>query len=176
MLAALLATVPGFEDADQATLEMATEVMRTGLIGLALWWQDHPDIPRARGRRCRYARVVDGVGAHSELTPRSQAVEQVARPSGASSSTSARAPQRTRPVSSRLLAREPAGEVDRGDVLVHRVGLDVLVEEPVAAVVEPEPPQRRARSGGWAPTRSSRTAPGGRRSRRAGAGAGPTAT
>jgi AcrR family transcriptional regulator len=46
MLASLLATVPGFEDADQATLEMSTEVMRTGLIGLALWWQDHPDIAR----------------------------------------------------------------------------------------------------------------------------------
>jgi AcrR family transcriptional regulator len=46
MLAALLATVPGFEDADQATLEMSTEVMRTGLIGLALWWQEHPDVPR----------------------------------------------------------------------------------------------------------------------------------
>lgn len=48
MLAALLATVPGFEDAEQSTLEMATEVMRTGLIGLALWWQDHPDVSRAR--------------------------------------------------------------------------------------------------------------------------------
>jgi AcrR family transcriptional regulator len=46
MLAGLLATVPGFEDADQATLEMATEVLRTGLIGLALWWQEHPDVPR----------------------------------------------------------------------------------------------------------------------------------
>jgi AcrR family transcriptional regulator len=48
MLAALLKTVPGFEDADQATLEMSTEVMRTGLIGLALWWQDHPEVPRAK--------------------------------------------------------------------------------------------------------------------------------
>jgi AcrR family transcriptional regulator len=46
MLASLLATVPGFEDADQATLEMSTEVMRTGLIGLALWWQDHPGVAR----------------------------------------------------------------------------------------------------------------------------------
>ena len=46
MLAALLATVPGFEDADQATLEMSTEVLRTGLIGLALWWQEHPEVPR----------------------------------------------------------------------------------------------------------------------------------
>src|SRR3954453_19986312 len=46
MLATLLATVPGFEDADQATLEMSTEVMRTGLIGLALWWQEPPEVPR----------------------------------------------------------------------------------------------------------------------------------
>jgi AcrR family transcriptional regulator len=46
MLAALTATVPGFEDADEATLEMATEVLRTGLIGLALWWQEHPDMTR----------------------------------------------------------------------------------------------------------------------------------
>ena len=30
----------------------------------------------------------------------------------------------------RLLLREAAGEVDRGDVLVHGVGHDVLVEEP----------------------------------------------
>jgi AcrR family transcriptional regulator len=47
MLAALLATVPGFEDSDEAELEMATEVLRTGLIGLALWWQEHPGVPRA---------------------------------------------------------------------------------------------------------------------------------
>jgi AcrR family transcriptional regulator len=47
MLAALLATVPGFEDADEPTLEMATEVLRTGLIGLALWWQEHPGVSRA---------------------------------------------------------------------------------------------------------------------------------
>jgi AcrR family transcriptional regulator len=46
MLATLLATVPGFEDADQPTLEMATEVLRTGLIGLALLWQEHPEVSR----------------------------------------------------------------------------------------------------------------------------------
>ena len=46
MLAGLLATVPGFENADQATLEMATEVLPAGLIGLALWWQEHPEVPR----------------------------------------------------------------------------------------------------------------------------------
>jgi AcrR family transcriptional regulator len=46
MLATLLKTVPGFEDADEATLQMSTEVLRTGLIGLALWWQEHPEIER----------------------------------------------------------------------------------------------------------------------------------
>jgi AcrR family transcriptional regulator len=46
MLATLLKTVPGFEDADDATLQMSTEVLRTGLIGLALWWQEHPQIAR----------------------------------------------------------------------------------------------------------------------------------
>src|SRR3954452_1260399 len=46
MLASLLALVPGFERTDRATLEMVTEVLRTGLIGLALWWQDHPGVDR----------------------------------------------------------------------------------------------------------------------------------
>jgi AcrR family transcriptional regulator len=48
MLATLLKTVPGFEDADEATLQMSTEVLRTGLIGLALWWQEHPEVKRDR--------------------------------------------------------------------------------------------------------------------------------
>jgi AcrR family transcriptional regulator len=47
MLAGLLRQVPGFEDADDATLQMSTEVLRTGLIGLALWWQEHPEVDRA---------------------------------------------------------------------------------------------------------------------------------
>lgn len=25
---------------------MAAEVMRAGLAGLAIWWSDHPDVPR----------------------------------------------------------------------------------------------------------------------------------
>ncbi|MDX6698440.1 MAG: hypothetical protein QOE65_1837 [Solirubrobacteraceae bacterium] len=29
-------------------LVMAAEVMRSGLTGLAVWWQDHPDVPRER--------------------------------------------------------------------------------------------------------------------------------
>ena len=47
MLATLLRSVPGFEDADEARRsQMSTEVLRTGLIGLALWWQEHPAVPR----------------------------------------------------------------------------------------------------------------------------------
>jgi AcrR family transcriptional regulator len=46
MLATILAQQPGWEDAGEAELEMATEVMRTGLIGLALWWQEHPGVTR----------------------------------------------------------------------------------------------------------------------------------
>jgi AcrR family transcriptional regulator len=32
--------------ADPLALEMAAEVMRAGLTGLAVWWLDHPDVPR----------------------------------------------------------------------------------------------------------------------------------
>jgi AcrR family transcriptional regulator len=34
--------------ADAEALQMAAEVMRAGLIGLALWWGEHPHIPRSR--------------------------------------------------------------------------------------------------------------------------------
>ena len=33
---------------DREAAEMAAEVMRTGLIGLALWWGEHPDVPREK--------------------------------------------------------------------------------------------------------------------------------
>lgn len=33
---------------DQEELEMAAEIMRAGLVGLALWWHDHPHVPRER--------------------------------------------------------------------------------------------------------------------------------
>jgi AcrR family transcriptional regulator len=32
--------------ADAEALEMAAEVMRSGLAGLALWWSEHPHVPR----------------------------------------------------------------------------------------------------------------------------------
>ena len=31
---------------DERELEMAAEVIRAGLVGLAVWWHDHPDVPR----------------------------------------------------------------------------------------------------------------------------------
>ena len=51
-LGAILATEPGAENiagsADPEALEMAAEVMRAGLTGLAIWWSRHPDVPRER--------------------------------------------------------------------------------------------------------------------------------
>jgi AcrR family transcriptional regulator len=34
--------------ADAESLEMAAETIRAGLAGLAIWWDDHPDVPRER--------------------------------------------------------------------------------------------------------------------------------
>ena len=49
-LAAILAGEPGAEQiapaADPVALEMAAEVIRAGLTGLAIWWSDHPEVPR----------------------------------------------------------------------------------------------------------------------------------
>ena len=51
-LGAILAREPGADrvagSADPEAIEMAAEVMRAGLVGLALWWGDHPDVPRER--------------------------------------------------------------------------------------------------------------------------------
>jgi AcrR family transcriptional regulator len=50
-LAALLGAEPGAGNiggTDQQGLEMAAEVMRAGLTGLAIWWIDHPEVPRER--------------------------------------------------------------------------------------------------------------------------------
>ena len=44
MLAPLVAQQPGGDSLPD--LEMAAELIRSGLTGLALWWQDHPDVPR----------------------------------------------------------------------------------------------------------------------------------
>ena len=32
--------------ADQEMLEMAAELLRAGLTGLAIWWHEHPHVPR----------------------------------------------------------------------------------------------------------------------------------
>jgi AcrR family transcriptional regulator len=49
-LGAILAREPGAEriagSADPEALELAAEVIRSGLTGLAIWWTDHPHVPR----------------------------------------------------------------------------------------------------------------------------------
>jgi AcrR family transcriptional regulator len=45
-LAAIVGALPGAE-AFGGSLEMAAEIMRSGLTGLAVWWSDHPEVPRA---------------------------------------------------------------------------------------------------------------------------------
>jgi AcrR family transcriptional regulator len=51
-LGAILGREPGAEKvagaADEEALEMAAEVMRAGLTGLAIWWNEHPDVSRER--------------------------------------------------------------------------------------------------------------------------------
>jgi AcrR family transcriptional regulator len=50
-LAALLGGEPGAANiagADQQSLEMAAEVIRAGLTGLAIWWSHNPEVPRER--------------------------------------------------------------------------------------------------------------------------------
>jgi len=50
-LAAILGNEPGAEQiagGDAEGLEMAAETMRAGLAGLAIWWDDHPQMPRER--------------------------------------------------------------------------------------------------------------------------------
>lgn len=50
-LTALLAGEPGSEHiagADAESLELAAEIMRGGLTSLAVWWSDHPQVPRER--------------------------------------------------------------------------------------------------------------------------------
>lgn len=51
-LAVILGAEPGSEHiagaADAESLEMAAEVIRAGLAGLAMWWDEHPHVPRER--------------------------------------------------------------------------------------------------------------------------------
>ena len=49
-LGVLLAQEPGTDRIagadDQESYEMAAEILRSGLTGLAMWWADHPHVPR----------------------------------------------------------------------------------------------------------------------------------
>jgi AcrR family transcriptional regulator len=50
-LTAILASEPGSENIagpDAQSLELAAEVIRSALTGLAVWWGDHPEVPRER--------------------------------------------------------------------------------------------------------------------------------
>jgi AcrR family transcriptional regulator len=51
-LGAILGREPGAEriagGTDPEALEMAAEVIRAGLAGLAIWWDEHPHVPRER--------------------------------------------------------------------------------------------------------------------------------
>jgi AcrR family transcriptional regulator len=51
MLGGIIAAEPGADriagSSDQ-DLQMAAEVFRAGLTGLAIWWADHPEVPRER--------------------------------------------------------------------------------------------------------------------------------
>jgi hypothetical protein len=52
MLGAIVGAQPGGAalagSTDPVALEMAAEVIRAGLTGLAIWWLDHPEVPRER--------------------------------------------------------------------------------------------------------------------------------
>jgi len=48
-LAVIVGAEPGAENiagADMEALEMAAEIFRAGLAGLAIWWSEHPHVPR----------------------------------------------------------------------------------------------------------------------------------
>lgn len=50
-LGEILGGIEGAENiagADRESLEMASEVLRAGLAGLAIWWSEHPHVPRER--------------------------------------------------------------------------------------------------------------------------------
>lgn len=49
-LSAILGQQPGAQEIarDADGLEMAVETMRAGLAGLAIWWDEHPHVPRER--------------------------------------------------------------------------------------------------------------------------------
>ncbi|HEX6389000.1 MAG TPA: TetR/AcrR family transcriptional regulator [Solirubrobacteraceae bacterium] len=50
LLAAIIAREPGAGEiagtADPLAMTMVSEIFRSGLAGLAVWWSDHPEVPR----------------------------------------------------------------------------------------------------------------------------------
>ncbi len=48
LLAAIVGRESGLAKAGGDSAEMASELIRAGLAGLAIWWADHPDVPRER--------------------------------------------------------------------------------------------------------------------------------
>ena len=128
----------------------------------------------ASGQARLPARRAGGAAATSVAASQAPSRWRAQRPS---SSTSARAPHRMSAASAGSWRARPPARSTAAMFSCTASAVDVLVEERRSpSLVEAEPAQRRARSGGWGSTRSSRTAPGGRRSRRASGGAGRAAT
>jgi AcrR family transcriptional regulator len=72
-LAALLAAEPGLLDGRphrDRRLELFTELIKQGLHGLAEWWADHPDVPRATLVEAVMDVVWAGLRTHSGSTHR----------------------------------------------------------------------------------------------------------
>ena len=49
--------------ADQETMEMAAEIVRSGLTGLAMWWSEHPHVPREHIVRTAVGVLWNGFGS-----------------------------------------------------------------------------------------------------------------
>jgi AcrR family transcriptional regulator len=66
-LGVILAHEPGGErlagGADQETMEMAAEIVRSGLTGLAMWWSEHPHVPREQIVRTAVGVLWNGFGS-----------------------------------------------------------------------------------------------------------------
>jgi AcrR family transcriptional regulator len=51
---------------DQESMEMAAEVVRSGLVGLAMWWSEHPHVRREQIVRTALGVVWTGLAAAAE--------------------------------------------------------------------------------------------------------------
>jgi AcrR family transcriptional regulator len=95
-LGAVLAAEPGAEQlagsADPQAMEMAAEVIRAGLTGLAVWWADHPDVPRER----IVATAVNAIWIGFERARRGETWPAAAPPAAASPRRGGSAPRASR--------------------------------------------------------------------------------